>query len=135
LVKFLSEEWIEIAKTVATDELDPEQDLNNATASLLSVITNVPPDGNTLYLYLSVKHGILSELQVSHNGSLLQKDAEFVVSGNYDTFKQLFRGEMSTLIALIKNRVQINGDKKKALMFVKPIDRFTSCLRKIDTEY
>ena len=58
-----------------------------------------------------------------------------MVSGNYDTFKQIFRGEMSTLIALIKNRVHIEGDKKKALMFVRPIDRFTFCLRKIDTEY
>ena len=134
-MKFLSEEWIATAKTVATEELDPKQDLKNATASLLSVITNVPPDGNTMYLYISVKHGNLSELQVSHNDSLLQKDTEFVVSGNYDTFKQIFRGEMNTLIALIKNRVHINGDKKKALMFVKPIDRFTSCLRKIDTEY
>jgi hypothetical protein len=42
---------------------------------------------------------------------------------------------MSTFIALIKNRIQIKGDKKKALQFVKPIDRFNYCLRKIDTEY
>lgn len=99
------------------------------------MINNVPPDGETIYFYISIIDGDLLEMQIDHNDSLMKKDAEFVVSGNYDTFKQIFRGEMSTLIALIKNRVQIKGDKKKALRYVKPIDRLNSCLRKIDTDY
>jgi len=133
LVRFLSKEWIETAKNIATEELDPEKDLKNSTASLLNIINNVPPDGKTTYFYISVKDGNLSEMQLDQDE--IKKDAEFVVSGNYDTFKQIFTGEMSTLIALIKNRVQIKGNKKKALQFVKPIDRLNSCLRKIETEY
>ena len=39
------------------------------------------------------------------------------------------------LLGAIKNRIEIKGDKKKALKFVKPIDRLNSCLRNIDTEY
>jgi putative sterol carrier protein len=135
LVRFLSEEWIEIAKNIVSKDLDPEKDLKNATASLLNIINNVPPDGKTIYFYINVENGHLKEMQLDQNDTLIKKDAEFVVNGNYDTFKQIFRGEMSTLIALIKNRVQIKGDKKKALQFIKPIDRLNSCLRKINTEY
>jgi putative sterol carrier protein len=135
LVKFLSEEWINIAKNIATKELDPVKDLKKASTSLLNVINNVPPDGKTIYFYISIKNGNLTEMIIDQNDSLENIDTEFVVSGNYDTFKQIFRGEMSTLIALIKNRIKIKGDKKKALMYVKPIDSFNSCLRKIDTEY
>lgn len=135
MTRFLSNEWIELAKDVATKNLDPEKDLNNATASLLNIINNIPPNNTTLYLYISVENGNLKEMLIDKNESILEKDAEFIVSGNYDTFTQIFKGEMSTSIALIKNRLTIKGDKIKAMKFIKPINRLNSCLKKIDTEF
>ena len=135
MVKFLSDEWIEQAKDIATEELDPEKDLKNATTSLLNVINNIPPEGKSVYFYISVKNGNIEEMQIDSANLFKDKNAEFVVSGNYDTFVQIFKGEMSTLIALIKNRVKIKGDKMKALQFVKPIDKMNDCLKKIETEY
>ena len=134
-MKFLSEEWLETAKIIALERLDPEKDLKKATASLLNIIENIPPDGKSVYFYISVKDGILKEMLIDQTGSLLEKNAEFVVTGNYDTFVQIFKGEMSNIIAMIKNRVKIKGDKEKALKFVKPIDRLNECLREIGTEY
>ena len=134
-MKFLSEEWIETAKKIALEGLDPEKDLKNATTSLLNVIENIPPEGKSVYFYISVKNGIIEDMQIDQTGSLLEKKAEFVVTGNYDTFVQIFKGEMSTLIALIKNRVKVIGDKVQALKFVKPIDRLTNCLQEIETEF
>jgi len=134
-MKFLSDEWIKQAKIVTAEKLDPEKDLKNSTASLLNVINNIPPNGKSIYFYISVKDGKLAEMALDDTGSLQDKDAEFTVTGNYDTFVSIFKGEMSTLIALIKNRVKIKGDKKKALQFVKPIDKLTSCLREIETEF
>ena len=128
-------EWIDIAKNIVIDRLDPINDLNNSTATLLNVINNIPPDGKTVYFYISVKNGSLDDMQIGSDESLIKKDAEFIVTGNYDTFVQIFKGELSTFIALIKNRIDIKGDKKKAIGFVKPIDRLTSVLREIDTEY
>ena len=134
-MKFLSEEWIETAKKIAIERLDPKKDLKSTTASLLNVIENIPPDGSSVNFYISVKDGLIDEMIIDKIGSLKDKNAEFVVIGNYDTFVQIFRGDMSTLIALIKNRVEVKGDKVKALKFVKPIDRLTECLREIDTEF
>ena len=134
-MKFLSEEWIETAKKIATEKLDPEKDLKNATASLLNIIENIPPEGNSVHFYISIKNGIIEEMKIDQTDILLEKNAEFVVIGNYDTFVQIFKGEMSTLIALIKNRVKVKGDKVKALKFVKPIDRLNESLREIKTEF
>jgi len=135
LVKFLSDEWINIAKDAVTKKLDPVKDLKNTTASLLNVINNVPPEGKTFYFYISIKDGNIEEMLVGQNNSFLEKDAEFAVTGNYSTFVQIIKGEMSTFIALIKNRVSIKGDKSKAMQFVKPIDKLNACLREIETEY
>ena len=134
-MKFLSDEWIKTAKKITAEKLDPEKDLKKATTSLLNIIENIPPDGRSVFFYISVKNGIIIEILLESTGSLLEKNAEFVVTGNYDTFVQILKGEMNTLIALIKNRVKIKGDKVKALQFVKSIDRLNSCLREIETEY
>ena len=134
-MKFLSDEWIELAKQITTKKLHPEKDLKKATASLLNIIENIPPDGRKVYLYISVKNGIIEDMLIDKTGSLLEKDAEFVVTGNYETFVQIIKGEMSSLIALIKNRIKITGDKLKALQFSKSIDKLNECLREIDTQY
>lgn len=134
-MKFLSDEWIKKAKGITTEKLDPEKDLKKATTSLLNIIENIPPDGEIVYFYISVKNGYITEMLLDKTGLLLEKDAEFLVTGNYDTFVQILKGEMSTLIALIKNRVKIKGDKVKALKFVKSIEKLNSCLREIETEY
>jgi putative sterol carrier protein len=135
LVKFLSDEWFNIARDTVTKKLDPQKDLKNATASLLNIIQHVPPDDRTLYFYLSVKNGNISEIILDDNDSLLNKNAEFVVTGNYDTFSQIIKGEMNTIIALLKNRVIIKGDKSKAMQFAIPIDKLNACLKEIETEY
>jgi len=134
-MKFLSDEWIETAKRITDEKLDPEKDLKKAATSLLNIIENTPPDGIRIYFYISVKNGKITEMLLDKTGLLLDKDAEFVVTGNYDTFVQMLKGEMSTFIALIKNRVKIKGDKVKAFKFVKSIDKLNSCLREIETEF
>jgi putative sterol carrier protein len=134
-MKFLSDEWIVKAKEITAEKLDPEKDLKNATASLLNIIENIPPDGRSVNFFISVNNGIIEEFIIDKTGSLVDKEAEFVVTGNYDTFVQILKGEMSTTIALIKNRIKIKGDKVKALKFVKPMEKLNCCLREIDTEY
>ena len=134
-MKFLSNEWIKKAKEITAEKLDPEKDLKKATTSLLNIIENIPPEGASIYFFISVKNGVIEEFVIDKSDSTLDKEAEFVVTGNYDTFVQILKGDMSTTIALIKNRIKIKGDKVKALKFVKPMDKLNSCLREIDTEY
>ena len=133
-MKFLSNEWIESAKKTAIEKLDPENDLKNVTTSLLNIIENIPPKGNKKYFFISVRNGVIEQLIVDTH-PISENETEFVVIGNYDTFVQLFKGEMTTIVALIKNRVKFKGDKIKAMKFLKPLDRFTECIRKVQTEF
>jgi putative sterol carrier protein len=135
LAKFLSDEWIEKAKDVVEKNLNPADDLKNATTSLLNIIENVPPNKTTVYFYASFENGNLSEFYVNSDETLRDKVTEFTVIGDYTTFVQIIKGEMSTVMALLKNRVKLKGDKMKALRFAKPFDRINGALRKIETEY
>lgn len=126
---------METAKTIVLNELDPVKDLKNATTSFILVVTNIPPNGGTSSLYISVMNGGLVDMMREETDISSQKKAEFVVMGNYDTFVQIMRGQMSVVGALLKGRVQFKGSTMKALTFQQPIERINDCLRKIDTEF
>jgi putative sterol carrier protein len=134
-VTFLSPEWVDHAKGIILKELDPVKDLKSATTSFILVITNIPPDGGTRSVYVSVASGRLVEMMREERDISSQKKAEFVVIGNYDTFVQIVKGEMSIVGALLKNRVQFKGNTVKALSFAQPIERINDCLRKITTDF
>ena len=70
MVKFLSRRWLETAKITA-EGLDPEKDLKNTSASLLNIINNIPPDGKTIYFYISINNGIITEMKLDQNNSLM----------------------------------------------------------------
>jgi len=135
MVKYLSEEWAAQAKKKVLEDLDRTKDLKNMNASLLNVIQNVPPDQKTVYFYIKFVDGKLEELLASPDESIKQKNAEFTITGDYTTFIQISSGQMSSAMALLKNRVKMTGNKIKAFTITKPIDTFNMCIKKIETEY
>ncbi len=135
MVKYLSEEWAAQAKKKVLEDLDRTKDLKNMNASLLNVVQNVPPDQKTVYFYIRFVDGKLEELLASPDESIKQKNAEFTITGDYTTFIQTSSGQMSSAMALLKNRVKMTGNKIKAFTITKPIDTFNMCIKKIETEY
>jgi putative sterol carrier protein len=135
MVKYLSQEWAEEAKKKVVTELDKAKDLKNMNVSLLNIIQNVPPDNATMYFYIKFIEGNLEELVTGSEELMKQKEAEFTVTGEYTTFVQISSGQMSSAMALLKNRVKMTGNKIKALTLTKPIDTFNNCINKIQTEY
>jgi putative sterol carrier protein len=135
MVKYLTEEWAVMAKKKVLEELDPKQDLRSMNASLMNVVQNVPPDQKTVYFYIRFVDGKLEELLASPDDSVKQKPAEFTVTGDYTTFVQISSGQMTSAMALLKNRVKMAGSKIKAFSITKPIDTFNSCIAKMTVEY
>jgi len=134
VVKFLSEEWIEYSKKYMYENLDPKQDLKNVTTSLLGVIEHVPPNDETMNFFLNLKEGKLTDFTVS-TGASYEKEATFVITGNYGTFRSILKGEMNMTIALLKNRLKLKGSKVKALKLMKPLDGVIIALREVTDEF
>ena len=134
MVKFLSEEWIEFGKNML-EKLDPEKDLKNITTSLLGVIENVPPSDTTMNFYFEFQNGKLIDFIVNTGDTFKEKEAIFVITGNYGTFKDILKGDMSLAMALLRNRLKLKGSKMEALKIIKPIDAVIDSLRKITNEF
>ena len=135
MVKFLSEEWITYGKQFMIEKIDPVKDLKNLTTSLLCVIENVPPNETTMNLYLEFQQGRLTDLIVNNSETFTEKEAVFVITGLYGTYKDIIKGNMSLSMALLKNRLKLKGSKIEALKLIKPIDVVIDSLRKITDEF
>ena len=134
MVKFLSDEWMEHTKKYMYENLDPKTDLKNVTTSLLAVIQHVPPNDTIMNFYLSLDNGKLTDFTVS-TGDTYEKEAIFVITGNYATFKGILQGELNLTIALLKNRIKLKGNKMKALKLMKPLDGVIVALREVTDEF
>ena len=132
--KFLSDEWIEHTKNYMYEKLDPEADLKNVTTSLLGVIEHVPPNDTTMNFFLNLDNGKLTDFNVS-TGDSYEKEAAFVITGNYGTFRSILKGEINMTIALLKNRLKLKGNKIKALRLMKPLDGVIIALREVTDEF
>jgi len=134
MVKFLSEEWIQIGKKYMLEKLDPEKDLKNVTTSLLGVVEHIPPNDLTMNFYLELQNGRLTNFIVN-TGETFEKEAVYEVRGNYGTYKSVLRGEMSLGIAVLKNRLKLKGSKMQALRLIKPLDGVILSLKEITDEF
>ena len=134
MTKFLSDEWIEHTKNYMYENLDPETDLKNVTTSLLAVIEHVPPNDTTMNFFLNLENGKLTDFNVS-TGNSYDKEAVFVITGNYGTFRNILKGNMNMTIALLKNRLKLKGNKVKALRLMKPLDGVIVALREVTDEF
>jgi putative sterol carrier protein len=134
MVKFLSEEWITYGKNFIHEKLDSEKDLKNITTSLLCVIENVPPNGTTMNLFLEFQQGKLTDIIVN-TGAFTEKEAVFVITGLYGTYKDIIKGNMSLAMALLRNRLKLKGSKMEALRIIKPIDVVIDALRNVTDEF
>ena len=134
MAKFLSDEWIEHTKKYMYEKLDPETDLKNVTTSLLGVIEHVPPNDTTMNFFLNLDNGKLTDFAVS-TGDSYEKEAAFVITGNYGTFRSILKGDMNMTIALLKNRLKLKGSKVKALKLMKPLDGVIVALREVTDEF
>ena len=117
------------------EKLNPEKDLKNITTSLLCVIENVPPNETTMNLYLEFQQGKLTDIIVNTGDTFTEKEAVFVITGLYGTYKDIIKGNMSLSMALLKNRLKLKGSKIEALKLIKPIDVVIDSLRKITDEF
>lgn len=129
--QYLSQEWRDEAEKRLTTELPPER-MNFATSSMSNIYQNCPPDGSEKYLFFKFVEGKFAEMLV---GTGVPPKAEFAISGDYQTFARITRGELSAQKALMTLKLKLKGNMVKALKLASLADRLNKVLATIPTEY
>jgi len=130
VVKYLSPEWTAEAEKRLRSQLTPES-MKNMTSSMLTVYHHCP-DGQDRALYYKLEDGVFTDISVRQDP---MPKAEFVISGDYDTFAKISRAELGSRSALMTGKLRLSGNMVKALSLASIVDRFNKILSEIPCEY
>jgi len=101
------------------------------SSSMLTVYHNCP-DGKERALYYKIQDGVFQDVSV-REGDL--PEAEFIISGDYDTFAKISRAELGSRSALMGGKLRLKGNMVKALSLASIVDRLNKVLSTIECEY
>jgi len=128
--RYLSPEWTQEASRRLREELTPDK-MKHLTSSMLTLYKNCP-DGQDRALYYRIVDGVVQEVSLPQ-GEL--PEAEFVISGDYETFARITRAELKSRSALMTGKHTLKGNLVKALRLSPVVDRLNEVQAGIPTEY
>jgi putative sterol carrier protein len=128
--QYLSPEWRDEAERRLKAELPPER-MNFVTSSMSNIYQNCP-DGTEKYLYFKFVDGKFDQMLIGVGES---PKPEFAVSGDYQTFAKITRGELGAQKALMTMKLKLKGNMVKALRLASLADRLNKVLATIPTDY
>jgi putative sterol carrier protein len=128
--KYLSAEWTQEAFKRLKQELTPEK-MKNVSSAMLTLYRNCP-DGKERALYYKFVDGVVDQVAVVE-GEMPQ--AEFKITGDYETFARISRAELGSRAALMSGKLRLEGNMVKALSLSAVVDRLNKVLASIPTEY
>ncbi len=127
---YLSPEWAAEAERRLQRDLTPEK-MKYLTSSMLTVYTGCP-DGTERAVYYGLVDGVVQEVSL-HTGELPQ--AEFSITGDYETFARISRAELKARAALMSGKLSLKGNLVKALRLAPVVDRLNEVLATIPSDY
>lgn len=128
--QYLSPEWTAEAFQRLRTELSAEK-MKSVSSSMLTVY-NSCPDGKDRALYYRFVDGVITEVSVCE-GEL--PEAEFRITGDYETFARISRAELGARAALMGGKLRLQGNMVKALSLASVVDRMNKVLATIPTRY
>lgn len=127
---YLSTEWKEEAEKRLKQELTSEK-LKGLSSTVANIHLNCP-DGKKRFIYSKYEKGELVDFFIGE-GDVIK--ADFVISGEYDTFVSIFNDELSTKNAFSSGKIKFKGNMIKAMKLVPIAARVNRILGNITTKY
>jgi len=130
LYRYISPEWAAEAYKRLRQELTAEK-MKYMTVSMVTQYKNCP-DGKERALYYKFVKGVVQALSIVE-GEL--PPADFVISGDYEVFSRVARGELSSRAATTSGKLRMRGSMVKAVSFAAVAERMNKVLTSIPTKY
>lgn len=131
---YLTEPWAEKALQVVESDPSVQEAMTGIALSVLTIVLE-PPEGRYGFFFTSFDGKGLSEYRVGYDYEAVTRGMDkptFVVSGPYEVFASIQRGETTERKALLKGKLQLTGSIVKALRHMSSLEAMTRALATID---
>ena len=131
MVKFPSDEWIQMFKDEVNMNADYERAAKDWEGDFLFVILPDDELENEIKYYVDLWHGKCREAyKVEDN-----KNTAFIFSGSFLNWKKVIKDELDPIKGFIRGLFKIKGDSIKILKHVKAAKELINTASRIPTEF
>ena len=133
-VPYLGERWAQAALRIVETDEKLRAALGGARLSLLTIILHPPKDCYG-FIYAAFDEAGLADYRVGHDYDEVTRDIDpptFVVSGRYDIFAAVQRGELTERKALLSGQLHLTGSWARALRHMRALEAMAEALGAID---
>jgi putative sterol carrier protein len=133
-VEYLSPEWLAEGRSRIEKSKEFRDAAQSLELSMINVITDAPKRG-TIYVRYAIADGAIQDVKLGTDPKIAANEADFKVTGSYETFAALTQGTMSIAQAFLARKIKVEGSIPRAMKFVKPLDTMNRLLRQVPTVY
>jgi putative sterol carrier protein len=126
MVKFLSEEWIQLYKDEWNKNDKLVNDLKGFTASIKYFIEGKEDEA----VELIVENGVAKSAGKADN-----KKYDFEMWATYDNWKILAKGEMGPKAAMLTKKLKFKGSMITAMKYMGPFEESLRMMGRVPTEW
>ena len=133
---YLTEPWAEAALEAV--EADPRirKAVKGIELSVLTIILD-PPEGRYGFIYAAFDGKGLADYRVGYDYDAVTSGLQaptFVVSGPYDVFASIQRGETTERKAILAGKLHLTGSLVKALRYMRAREAVTETLNRLECD-
>lgn len=134
-ITFLSEEWVQRFK----EEVQTSPSYKEAAKTWEGDITLVaqadPQVGieTDLHLYMDLWHGDCRDMRLVSKEE--GESAKFVITGSYDRWKQVVKGELEPIKGMMQGKLKLKGDLPYIVRYVQAAKELLTCTSKIPARF
>jgi putative sterol carrier protein len=134
-ITFLSEEWVKRFKEEVQNSPSYKEVAKTWEGDLTLVVQADPRVGieADLHLYMDLWHGDCRDMRLVSKEE--GEKAQFVITGSYDRWKQVAKGELEPVKGMMQGKLKLKGDLPYIVRYVQAGTELITCTSKIPARF
>jgi putative sterol carrier protein len=134
-ITFLSEEWVKRFKEEVQKSPSYKEAAKTWEGDLTLVLQADPQVGieADLHLYMDLWHGDCRDMRLVSKEE--GEKAQFVITGSYDRWKQVAKGELEPVKGMMQGKLKLKGNLPYIVRYVQAAKELITCTSKIPARF
>ncbi len=134
-ITFMSEEWVQRFKEEVQNSPSYKEAAKTWEGDLTLVVQADPQAGieADVYLYMDLWHGDCRDMRLVSKEE--GEKAQFVITGSYDRWKQVAKGELEPIKGMMQGKLKLKGDLPYIVRYVQAGKELINCTAKIPARF
>lgn len=130
-ISFPTDAWVKAAMEEVNASEAYQKAAKNWEGDLVFIVTAVPDERQTVYLYMDLWHGECREAYET----TADKESEFTITAPVAVWRKVLEGKLDPIRGLMSRQLKLTGSLAKIMKAPRAANELVNASAKVDTEW